>query len=283
MTSPAPQGEYHTEEVRLQKYLVQSGAAPSRRTAEELIRAGRVMVDNEIATLGRRIRPGDVVHLDGHRLSAIEQRLVLAFNKPPGVTTTRKDPHAERTVYEFLPQVPGLHPVGRLDRDSEGLLLFTNDGTLTERITHPRYGIHKVYRLWCREGTLGPQIIHLLSRGVDLEEGLARPVSVGAKPGGALMVLAEGKKREIRRMLEAVGYHVERLLRVAVGPVQLGNLDRGAWRELSPPELEQLGALVLRPAKGTGIARQPGRDHNRGASMPAKKRFSARKDGKDGA
>lgn len=225
--------------MRLQAFLARAGAG-SRRQAEALIRQGRVRVNGQVAQLGMKVGPGDVVEVDGKRVEPPKERVVLALHKPQGYTTTRRDPHAAHTVYELLPEIPGLHPIGRLDRDSEGLLLFTNDGHLTLRLTHPRYGVRKVYRVWTEGGTLPKAICQRLLRGVMLEDGPARALACRPAPGGALLTLGEGRKREVRRMLLAVGYPVRRLLRVQVGPIHLGNLPPGRWRPLSQEEVAAL-------------------------------------------
>lgn len=225
--------------LRLQTFLARAGVA-SRRKAEELIRQGRVRVNGAVATLGQKVSPKDVVEVDGKRVEPLAERVVLALHKPRGYTTTRHDPHAQKTVFDLLPNIPGLHPIGRLDRDSEGLLLFTNDGSLTLRLTHPRYGVKKVYRVYTERGTLPRSVCQRLLEGVELEDGLARAIACRPAPGGALLTLAEGRKREVRRMLQVVGYPVTRLVRLQVGPIHLGHLPPGKWRRLSPEEVEAL-------------------------------------------
>ncbi|WP_243089491.1 pseudouridine synthase [Thermus neutrinimicus] len=225
--------------LRLQAFLARTGVG-SRRKAEELIRQGRVRVNGRVAVLGQRVNPGDVVEVDGKPVEPPRERIVLALHKPRGYTTTRHDPHAQKTVFHLLPDIPGLHPIGRLDRDSEGLLLLTNDGHLTLRLTHPRYGVKKVYRVYTERGTLPPAICQRLVEGVDLEDGPARALACRPAPGGALLTLAEGRKREVRRMLKAVGYPVNRLIRLQVGPIRLGHLPPGRWRQLSQEEVESL-------------------------------------------
>ncbi|MFN4070815.1 MAG: pseudouridine synthase [Thermus caldifontis] len=225
--------------LRLQTFLARAGVA-SRRKAEELIRQGRVRVNGAVATLGQKVNPKDVVEVDGKRVEPLAERVVLALHKPRGYTTTRHDPHAQKTVFDLLPNIPGLHPIGRLDRDSEGLLLFTNDGSLTLRLTHPRYGVKKVYRVYTERGTLPRSVCQRLLEGVELEDGLARAIACRPAPGGALLTLAEGRKREVRRMLQVVGYPVTRLVRLQVGPIHLGHLPPGKWRRLSPEEVEAL-------------------------------------------
>lgn len=224
--------------MRINQYLARAGLL-SRRKAEALIRAGRVRVNGQPADLTTRVGEGDLVEVDGKRLE-LPKTVVIALHKPRGYTTTRSDPHAERTVYELLPDIPGLHPVGRLDKDSEGLLLFTNDGRLTHRLTHPRHGVRKVYRVWTKGGTLPQALCQKLMEGVLLEDGPARALSCRPAPGGAVLVLAEGRKREVRRMLKAAGRPVTRLLRLQVGPIPLGDLPPGKWRRLRPEEVEAL-------------------------------------------
>ncbi len=225
--------------MRLQAFLARAGVA-SRRKAEELILKGLVRVNGQVAHLGQRVGPGDLVEVAGRRVELPQKRVVLALHKPRGYTTTRSDPHAEKTVYELLPEIPGLHPVGRLDRDSEGLLLFTNEGDLSFRLTHPRYGVRKVYRVWTERGTLPQALCRRLVEGVVLEDGPARALACRPAPGGAILTLGEGRKREVRRMLKAVGYPVKRLLRLQVGPIRLGNLPPGKWRRLSEEEVAAL-------------------------------------------
>jgi 23S rRNA pseudouridine2605 synthase len=239
--------------VRLQKYLALAGAAPSRRKAEELIRAGRVTINGRKAVLGDRVQPGDEVRLNGRPVAPPRQRVVIALHKPRGYETTRKSRSGAPTVYELLPDVPGLHPVGRLDRDSEGLLLFTNDGALTQRLTHPRYGIKKVYRVWSRKGTPPPDLLRQLEKGVTLRSGeFAQALKARPKEGGAVITMTEGKKREVRYMMKAIGYPVERLLRVKHGPIRLGGQKPGTWRELDEAELKALDLAAFGPPAGRG-------------------------------
>ncbi len=225
--------------MRLQALLARAGVA-SRRKAEELILKGLVRVNGEVARLGQKVGPEDVVEVAGKRVELPKERLVLLLHKPKGYTTTRLDPHATKTVYQLLPDIPGLQAVGRLDRDSEGLLLFTNDGELLFRLTHPRYGVRKVYRVWTERGTLPQEVCRRLLAGVALEDGPARALACRPAPGGAILTLGEGRKREVRRMLQAVGYPVKRLLRLQVGPIRLGDLPPGKWRRLSEEEVQAL-------------------------------------------
>ena len=159
---------------RVQKWLARAGAAPSRRKAEALIEAGRVSVDGAVVELGARVPDGAEVRLDGRLVAPPSTGRVLILHKPAGVVTTLHDPHGRPTVMELVPHVPGLHPVGRLDLDSEGLLLLTDDGALTQRLTHPSFEHRKRYRVWCRGGTPDADARARLRRGVELDDGFAR-------------------------------------------------------------------------------------------------------------
>ena len=231
-------------EERLQKALARAGFG-SRRAAEELIAAGRVQVNGRVATLGDRVDPTtDVVAVDGRRASVHPELRYVALHKPKGVTTTMRDPHAGRDLRSFLPDGPRVFPVGRLDRDTEGLLLLTNDGELAHRLTHPRHGVEKEY-LAEVDGT--PTVRHLgkLKRGVALDDGVAKALEASfagrSRARGAVrLVLTEGRKREVRRMLEAVGLPVRRLVRTRVGSVRLGRLSAGERRDLSADEVRAL-------------------------------------------
>ena len=225
---------------RLQRLLSRAGVA-SRRKAEELIVAGRVTVNGRPAKLGDRAESGDDVRVDGRALAPPAPQVTYMLYKPRGVVSTAKDERGREMVLELLPPTPGLHPVGRLDRDSEGLLLLTTDGDLTLRLTHPRYGHEKEYRVWSRQGTLANDAIARLMRGLMLEDGPAKAISARPAPGGAVIVLNEGRNRQLRRMLEAVGYEVERLLRTRIGSLGLGGLAAGQWREVTAGELGELG------------------------------------------
>jgi pseudouridine synthase len=231
-------------EERLQKALARAGFG-SRRAAEELIAAGRVHVNGRIATLGDRVDPAsDVVEVDGRRASVDPELRYVALHKPKGVTTTMRDPHAGRDLRSFLPDGPRVFPVGRLDRDTEGLLLLTNDGELAHRLTHPRHGVEKEY---LAEVDGVPTMRHLakLKRGVALDDGVAKALDASfagrSRGRGALrVVLTEGRKREVRRMLETIGLPVRRLVRTRVGSVRLGRLAAGDRRDLSPDEVRAL-------------------------------------------
>jgi 23S rRNA pseudouridine2605 synthase len=229
---------------RLQRSLARAGFG-SRRACEEVIAAGRVEINGRVATLGDRLDPTvDEVRVDGSKINVDPELRTFALHKPSGVTTTMRDPHAERDLTGFLPKGVRVFPVGRLDRDTEGLLLLTNDGSLAHRLTHPRYAIEKEY---LAEVGMVPSHRQLarLRRGVELDDGTARAVdarSVGGAGarGGVRLVMIEGRKREVRRMLDAVELPVRRLVRVRVGPIRLGKLGPGEIRELEPEDVRAL-------------------------------------------
>lgn len=232
------------EPERLQKALARAGVA-SRRACEDLIRRGRVTVNGRVASLGDRVDPGrDRVEVDGGRVPLDPELRYYALNKPRGVVTTARDPHRRPDVSSYLPPGPRVFPVGRLDRDTEGLLLLTNDGELANRVMHPRYGVEKEY-LAEVEGSPGRRQVGRLTRGVPLDEGVARARSAHAVPGPSgraaiRLVMTEGRKREIRRMLEEIGLPVRRLVRIRVGPVRLARLRPGQVRPLDPAEVREL-------------------------------------------
>jgi len=222
---------------RLQKFLSRAGVA-SRRKAEALIEAGAVTVNGVRAGLGQRVSPGDDVRVNGVRATPQEHVTYLLY-KPVGVISAVSDDRGRETVIDLLPPVPGLHPVGRLDRDSEGLLLVTNDGALTLHLTHPRYEHEKEYRVWC-EPALSERDMHGLRSGVTLDGGPARAFSARLSPGGCTVILREGRNRQVRRMLAALGFTVTRLLRTRVAHLTLGDLKPGEFREVSEAELGPL-------------------------------------------
>ena len=229
---------------RLQRSLARAGFG-SRRACEEVIAAGRVEINGRVATLGDRLDPTvDEVRVDGSKVNVDPELRTFALHKPRGVTTTMRDPHAERDLTGFLPKGVHVFPVGRLDRDTEGLLLMTNDGSLAHRLTHPRYAIEKEYLAEVGRPPSQRQLARL-RRGVELEDGTARAVdarSAGGAGGrgGVRLVMIEGRKREVRRMLDAVELPVRRLVRVRVGPIRLGKLGPGEVRELGPEDVRAL-------------------------------------------
>ena len=229
---------------RLQRSLARAGFG-SRRACEEVIAAGRVEINGRVATLGDRLDPAvDEVRVDGSKVNVDPELRTFALHKPRGVTTTMRDPHAERDLTGFLPKGAHVFPVGRLDRDTEGLLLLTNDGSLAHRLTHPRYAIEKEYLAEVGKPPSQRQLARL-RRGVELDDGTARAIdarSAGgvAGRGGVRLVMVEGRKREVRRLLDAVELPVRRLVRVRVGPIRLGKLRPGDIRELEPADVRAL-------------------------------------------
>ena len=232
--------------VRLQKVLADAGVG-SRRACEVLITSGRVQVDGHVVReLGVRIDPGrHTVHVDGMRLQLDETRVYLAFNKPAGVVSTMSDESGRPSLQDFVgDRKERLFHVGRLDSDTEGLILLTNDGELAHRLQHPSYGVSKTY-LAEIDGPVARDVGKRLREGVELEDGPVRVDSfkvVDSQPGKALVevVLHEGRKHVVRRALAAVGHPVQRLVRTQVGPVRLGDLRQGRWRVLTDAERGQL-------------------------------------------
>jgi 23S rRNA pseudouridine2605 synthase len=240
-----PGGGGGPEGERLQRVLARLGYG-SRRSVEQLIVEGRVRIGDRAAELGNRVDPArDRITVDGVPVAADPGLRYLALNKPPGVTSTLRDRHASRTIADLLPDAgPRLVPVGRLDRESEGLLLLTNDGDLAHRLQHPRYGVEKEYLVEV-DGDVAQRAARRLVEGVELEDGRARALRariVERKPGGAAisLVMGEGRKREIRRMLDVIGLRVRRLVRTRIGPVRLGRLPPGDLRPLTSEEVRHL-------------------------------------------
>ena len=227
-------------EERLQKFLARAGVA-SRRKAEALIRAGRVGVDGETAELGRTVVPGAVVTVDGVPVVATAHHVTYLLHKPPGFLSTVSDDRGRPTVMSLVPDHPGLHPVGRLDFDSEGLLLLTTDGDLTFHLTHPSHGHRKVYRIWCARGRLPQAACRRLETGVELEDGPARAVRAVPAEGGAEITLRDGRKRQVRRMVAAVGSEVVRLLRTRFAGLTLAEVPQGGYRRLDGADLRLVG------------------------------------------
>jgi 23S rRNA pseudouridine2605 synthase len=226
-------------DVRLAKYLAHSGVA-SRRAAEELVRAGRVRVRGEVVRdPARDVDDASRVEVDGRGVSPAP-REVWAVNKPRGVVSTAHEPGPRRAVVELVDSPRRLYPVGRLDADSTGLILLTNDGELANRLTHPRYGVPRTYRVTLRRPP-GERQLKQLRRGVRLDDGPTVPADVTRTGEREVeIVLREGRKRQVRRMAEAVGNEAEALERVGFGALRLGDLERGAARRLDPSEVERL-------------------------------------------
>jgi 23S rRNA pseudouridine2605 synthase len=226
--------------MRLAKFLAHSGVA-SRRAAERLIAEGRVSVGGEVVTdPARDVDDSSGVSVDGAAI-APEPREVWLLNKPAGVVSTADDPQGRPTVTQLVNSFRRLYPVGRLDADTTGLLLLTNDGELANRLTHPRYGVEKTYRARVEPKRVGEQALAALRKGVELEDGLTAAAGVRQpKPGLLLLTLREGRKRQVRRMCEAVGLRVLALERTAFGPLRLEGLQPGESRRLDPSEVERL-------------------------------------------
>ncbi len=227
--------------MRLAKHLAHAGVA-SRRRAEEIVRAGRVVVNGEVVTdPARDVGEGDEVRVDGEAVAA-EPREVWALNKPPGVVSTAREPGKRPAVVDLVDSAVRLYPVGRLDADSTGLLLLTNDGELANRLTHPRYEVEKAYRVQLRRPPSEADL-RRLARGVELDDGMTAPAGV-ERLGERLVeiVLREGRNRQVRRMAQAVGNDVVALRRVRFGPLDLGDLAEGAARRLDAEEVSALTA-----------------------------------------
>ena len=237
--------------MRLGKFLAHAGVA-SRRAAEGLIADGRVTVGGEVVTNpATDVDESSGVAVNGKPV-APEQREVHALNKPAGVVSTARDTHGRPTVVELVRSRRRLYPVGRLDADSTGLILLTNDGDLADTLTHPRYGVEKVYRARVRPGRVPRRAIEALRSGVQLDDGVTAPARVRqVAPGVLEITLREGRKRQVRRMCEAVGHRVVELERVAFGPLGLRGLERGRSRRLKDAEVERLRRAAVKPGSAS--------------------------------
>ncbi len=243
--------------MRIHKVLSDNGIA-SRRKAEEMIQKGRVSVNGHKAIIGQDINPiKDIIAIDGQRvgLRANTEKHYIALYKPRGWVTTMSDELGRKCIAQFVEDMPGkVYPIGRLDKDSEGLLLLTNDGDFANLIMHPRHHISKTYRVTVRPDITEEQLI-ALSTGVEIDTGKTAPaqVMVVTKEAGRVvlrMTITEGKNRQIRKMCEAVGLEVARLRRTTIGPIQLGMLQPGEWRELSATEVGSIrNAVKLEASK----------------------------------
>jgi 23S rRNA pseudouridine2605 synthase len=241
--------------VRLNAYLARAGVA-SRRGADELIKAGRVRVNGEPGELNTFVGAGDVVELDGRPLAPQALAYVL-LHKPAGVVTTARDPHGRPTVVELVRHPARVVPVGRLDADTTGALLLTNDGPLAHRLAHPRYGVEKVYEVEV-EGRPDDAALRRLAEGVELDDGRTAPARARRLgPSKVELVLHEGRKHQVKRMCEAVGHPVVRLHRSGYGGLSVAGLDPGRWRELAPAEVESLRAVTAKASASGSSAPSP--------------------------
>ena len=235
--------------ARLQKILARAGVA-SRRAAEELILAGRVSVGGQVVTaLGTQASPDDEVCLDGRPIKPPEEKRYLMLHKPAGYVTTARDPQGRPTVLDLIPGIrERLYPVGRLDYESEGLLLMTNDGDFAYGLQHPRFGIEKTYRVKVA-GRISEAELQVLADGIRLGDGPFRPVSVRLEktlPDGTWirLTITEGRNRIIRRAMDAMGHVVRRLIRIDIGGVRLDKLGKGEFRDLTAHERERLAIFL---------------------------------------
>lgn len=241
--------------MRLHKFLAHAGVA-SRRRAEELIKSGHVRVNGKsVRELGTSVAEGDRVEFDGRLVSVPSEKRYLVLHKPPKVMTTMSDPEGRRSVSSLIPKSEGrVVPVGRLDYDTSGVLLMTNDGELAHVLTHPRFGVEKTYRALVR-GRLGPDDVRHLLEGMRLEDGNAGPAKVRvvrtSAAGSELdITIHEGRNRQVRRMFEATEHPVLSLVRLRFGPIALGELKIGNWREATEREVAAL-RVILKKASGT--------------------------------
>ena len=234
-----PQGE------RLQKVLAVRGWG-SRRVCEDLISAGRVSVNGEVATLGRRVDTEvDRVEVDGVPIGVKPGLVYYLLNKPAGTVTTSSDTHGRPTVVELVPPEPRVYPVGRLDMETEGLLLLTNDGELAQRLTHPSHGVEKEYLAEVAGGNVAQGKLRRLREGVELDDGITAPAKVSQpSPGVLRLTIHEGRNRQVRRMCEVIGHPVERLVRVRIGTLRDASLRPGEWRALTPGEVKTLASQL---------------------------------------
>jgi len=249
--------------MRLAKHLAHAGLA-SRRAAEAIVGQGRVAVDGDVVTdPARDVDGSEAITVDGRPLRAAPgERVVYALHKPAGVVSTAHDTHGRRTVVDLVPGAGGhrLYPVGRLDADTTGLLLLTDDGDLAHHLTHPRFEVAKTYRARVGGGPVSDRALARLREGVDLDDGRTAPARVRRLgPGRLELILREGRKRQVRRMCEAVGHPVLELRRVAFGPLALGDLPPGAARRLTEEEVERLRAAAATPGGGSGRRAPRGR------------------------
>ena len=246
MAVPSEEGE------RLQKVLARVGIG-SRRACEDLIAEGRVTVDGEVAVLGRRVDVETaLIELDGAPIGVRPDLVHYLLNKPAGVVTTADDPQGRPTVVGLVPAEPRVFPVGRLDVDTEGHLLLTNDGELAHRLTHPSFGVEKEYVVEL-EGSPSRAALRRLREGVELDDGTTAPARAALlEPSVVRLTVHEGRNRQVRRMCDAVGHPVVRLIRTRIGSLADRSLAPGAWRELTDDEVRSLQRAVAGPGSGAG-------------------------------
>jgi 23S rRNA pseudouridine2605 synthase len=240
------------EGERLQKVLARTGFG-SRRVCEDLIFDGRVTVDGEVAILGRRVDP-DVaqIFVDGVPIPTMPGLVHYLLNKPAKVVSTAADPEGRPTVVDLVPREPRVFSVGRLDYDTEGLLLLTNDGAFAQMLTHPSHGVEKEYLVEVGGGALSPAALRSLREGVELEDGMTAPARVAELDAGLLkIVIHEGRNRQVRRMCEAVGHPVLRLVRMRIGNLADQRLKPGEWRHLTLDEVLALGEVAVKGRQPT--------------------------------
>ena len=237
---------------RLQKVLARVGIG-SRRVCEDLIAEGRVLVDGEIAVLGRRIDVETaLIEVDGAPVGVRPDLVHYLLNKPAGVVSTADDPQGRPTVVGMVPTEPRVFPVGRLDLETEGLLLLTNDGELTHRLTHPSFGVEKEYVAEVL-GEPSRGALRRLREGIELDDGTTAPARAALlDPSVLRLTIHEGRNRQVRRMCEAIGHPVVRLIRTRIGPLADRSLEPGAWRELTGDELRSLQRAVAGPGDRSG-------------------------------
>ncbi len=240
------------EPERLQKILARAGVA-SRRVIEDLIAQGRVTINGEVAELGNRADADvDQIEIDGALIGLHGDTVWYLLNKPAGVVTTASDPQGRTTVVDLVPDDVRVFPVGRLDADTEGLILLTNDGDATHRLTHPSYGVEKEY-LAHVQGRPSRGAIRRLRQGVELDDGMTAPAKASTvAPDVVRLVIHEGRNRQVRRMCEAIGHPVVRLVRVRIGPLRDQHLEPGEWRPLTPEEIRALERAAVARDTGSG-------------------------------
>jgi 23S rRNA pseudouridine2605 synthase len=250
--------------MRLVKFVATAGVA-SRRASEELIRAGRVTVNGQPVTdPARDVGERDEITVDGAKVRQPERRVVYAVNKPVDVVSTARDPQGRPTVVGLVPGTSRLYPVGRLDADSSGLILLTNDGDLAHRLTHPSFEVPKTYVAAVARAPVRDAALRALRSGVELEDGPTTPARVRRLADDRLEItIHEGRNRQVRRMCEAVGHPVRALERVAIGPLRLGRLPSGGYRRLTDTEVEELSSAGSR-ARRSGASSSGARGRRRG-------------------